>query len=129
MPRPQDSDFEFALADAISARRIWLAMSQGDLADCLEVSPSQISKYETGADRISAIVLARIATALGTTPNDLLGIHTAPADATAHFRELSGILADPEIMAVVRAMQQMEPAKRWIVGNIVKSFHSALVPA
>lgn len=126
MPRPQDSDFEFALADAISARRLWLAMSQGDLADCLEVSPSQISKYETGADRISAIVLARIATALGTTPNDLLGIHAAPADATAHFRELSGILADPQIMDVVRLMQKMNGPRRWAIAAWVKSITERL---
>src|SRR3974390_2143898 len=71
MSRPQDLDFADRLGDAIVARRTWLAISQADLAERLEVSPSQMSRYERGADAVSALMLTRIATALGTSPNVL----------------------------------------------------------
>jgi len=122
MPRVQDISFRDQLGDAIVARRQWLAISQADLAERLEVSPSQMGRYERGADQVSALMLARIATALGTSPNDLLGYGNSPEGATDHLRELSTILADPDIHAVIRAMLGLDQVERKSVNRIVQTW-------
>jgi transcriptional regulator with XRE-family HTH domain len=73
MPRLQDTIFGYQLGDAIIERRQWLDISQADLAERLEISPTQLGKYESGRDRVPAIMLVRLASALGTTPHSLLG--------------------------------------------------------
>ncbi|WP_339914684.1 helix-turn-helix transcriptional regulator [uncultured Brevundimonas sp.] len=50
----------------ISLRRSALGMSQSALAGELGISFQQVQKYETGANRVSASRLHRIATILGT---------------------------------------------------------------
>jgi transcriptional regulator with XRE-family HTH domain len=114
------------LGDAIVARRTWLAITQVDLAERLDVSPGQMSRYERGADTISAFRLALIASALGTTPNDLLGCVDSPAGAQAHIEEASRILADPEISNVLRAMQAMDRIERKAISRIVDTFSEGL---
>ena len=126
MARPQDPDFASRLGDAIVARRTWLAITQVDLAERLDVSPAQMSRYERGADTISAFRLALIASALGTTPNDLLGCVDSPAGAQAHIEEASRILADPEISNVLRAMQAMDRIERKAISRIVNTFAEGL---
>src|SRR5215469_9720589 len=64
MPRVQDPSFAGRLGDAIIARRQWLAISQTDLAERLGVSPTQLGRYEKGADTVSVLMLTRVCTAL-----------------------------------------------------------------
>ena len=109
-------------------RRLWLALAQGDLAERLEVSASQVSKYESGTDVPSALMLARIASALGTTPNDLLGVWRLPEGATAHLQELSAILADAAIMNAVRSMQQLTPPDRVKLSRLIESYLEVMLP-
>jgi transcriptional regulator with XRE-family HTH domain len=125
MPRAQDLDFADRLGDAIVARRTWLAITQVDLAARLEVSPGQMSRYERGADAVSALMLGRIATALGTTPNDLMAYQAAPG-ALDHIEEASRILADPDISSVLRAMQGMDRIERKATSRIVNTFAEGL---
>jgi len=123
MPRAQDLDFADRLGDAIVARRSWLAISQVDLAERLEVSPSQMSRYERGQDQVSALMLARIATALGTTVDVLLGYGEAIGnDASAHLEEALAILADPDVAGVVRSMLTLDAVERRSLAKIVHSF-------
>ena len=56
------------VARLIGERRKALGWSQLALAECVGVSWQQISKYETGANRVSAGRLAELARALNVTP-------------------------------------------------------------
>lgn len=49
-------------------------MTQGQLADAVGVSRTMVSYFERGLRSPSVPILLRIAKALDTTPNDLLGI-------------------------------------------------------
>jgi transcriptional regulator with XRE-family HTH domain len=72
----------------ISLRRSALGLSQTALAEELGVSFQQVQKYETGANRISASRLHRIATVLGTS----VGAFFPPADSTVAGPDASGWL-------------------------------------
>src|SRR5277367_4386015 len=52
----------------IRARRIFLQMSQTDVADLLGITFQQIQKYERGANRVGASRLQQISDALGVSP-------------------------------------------------------------
>jgi transcriptional regulator with XRE-family HTH domain len=52
----------------IRARRIFLRMSQTEVADALGISFQQIQKYENGTNRIGAARLQQISGALGVSP-------------------------------------------------------------
>jgi len=52
----------------IRARRIFLRMSQTEVADALGVTFQQIQKYERGANRVGASRLQQISDALGVSP-------------------------------------------------------------
>jgi transcriptional regulator with XRE-family HTH domain len=52
----------------IRARRIFLQMSQTDVADALGITFQQIQKYERGANRVGASRLQQISDALGVSP-------------------------------------------------------------
>ena len=128
MPRPQDLLFADRLGAAIAARRQWLEMPQADLADSLEVTASQISRYERGEDNISALMLARVATAMGTSPDVLLGYGEAIGnDARAHLVEATAVLGDPDISGVVRAMLRVDGIERRSIGKIVKTFCEQII--
>ena len=64
MPRSPDRIDAF-VGGRIAWRRTALGLSQTALAQRLGISFQQIQKYETGANRVSASRLHRIATALG----------------------------------------------------------------
>src|SRR3984957_7022002 len=52
----------------IRGRRIFLQMSQTDLADALGITFQQIQKYEKGLNRVGASRLQQISDALGVSP-------------------------------------------------------------
>jgi transcriptional regulator with XRE-family HTH domain len=52
----------------IRARRMYLRMSQTELADPLDITFQQIQKYEKGANRVGASRLQQISDALGVSP-------------------------------------------------------------
>jgi transcriptional regulator with XRE-family HTH domain len=52
----------------IRARRIFLQMSQTDVADALGITFQQIQKYEKGLNRVGASRLQQISDALGVSP-------------------------------------------------------------
>ena len=52
----------------IRARRIFLRMSQTDVADAIGITFQQIQKYERGANRVGASRLQQISDALGVSP-------------------------------------------------------------
>ena len=52
----------------IRARRIFLQMSQTEVADAIGITFQQIQKYERGANRVGASRLQQISDALGVSP-------------------------------------------------------------
>lgn len=53
----------------IRARRIFLGLSQTELADAADISFQQIQKYERGANRVGASRLQQFSEALGVSPS------------------------------------------------------------
>ena len=76
-----------------------------------------MGRYERGLNDMTAIMLARLATALGTSPNDLLG-YTAPEGSDAHLT----VLSDPDIAGVIRAMLRIDPVERASLRRIAETF-------
>lgn len=97
-----------ALADpvdvAVGARirllRKLRGMSQQALAEEAGVTFQQIQKYERGANRVSASMLARIAGALNTPVAEMFG-ETGPASGAVD--EVAGMLAQPGAIDLLRA--------------------------
>src|ERR1700688_3707510 len=52
----------------IRARRVFLRMSQTDVADAIGITFQQVQKYERGANRVGASRLQQISEALGVSP-------------------------------------------------------------
>ena len=52
----------------IRARRVFLQMSQTDVADAIGITFQQVQKYERGANRVGASRLQQISDALGVSP-------------------------------------------------------------
>ena len=66
-------DREVETGHRIRMRRIACKMSQNELGEALGVSFQQIQKYEKASNRVSSGRLEQIATALGTSPQELMG--------------------------------------------------------
>lgn len=58
----------------IKSRRSELKLSQKQLADLVGVQPSTISRWETGSGYPDQCTISKVATELGITVNDLLGL-------------------------------------------------------
>lgn len=58
----------------IRKRRIELKLSQKQLADLVGVQPTTISRWETGSGYPDQGTISKVATELGITVNDLLGL-------------------------------------------------------
>ena len=97
-----------ALADpvdvAVGARirllRKLRGLSQQALAEAAGVTFQQIQKYERGANRVSASMLARIAGALETPVAEMFGEGGAPSGAVD---EVAAMLSQPGAIELLRA--------------------------
>ena len=69
---PQALAFDAELGRRVRDRRRLADLSQADLAAVVGVSFQQIQKYEYGANRLSAYMLVKLATALRVAPGELL---------------------------------------------------------
>lgn len=94
------------------ARRKQLKISQQDLAEQIESDQRQVSRYENGVNAPTADVLFRIAVALNTTTDYLLGLTDYPerdvrgrGDLTEDEKDIIEMLrsASPDLRA--KAMQ------------------------
>lgn len=119
MPRISDPPFAVKLGAAITARRSWLEISMADLAQRMGISRVQMGKYENGTNIPDAVVLVRLCTALGTSPNDLLN-HGTPQASQAHLDEMSSLLADAEIGRVIELLKPMTGKERHHARKIVE---------
>lgn len=80
-------DDEQALAERIRTDRLYVGLSQADVAEVLGIPRAAVSAIENGHRRVTGIELKRLAELFGTSGDRLLG-RTTPDDAatTALFR-------------------------------------------
>ena len=90
---------DMAIGARIRSRRIYLKMSQTELASKIGVSFQQVQKYERGANRVSGSKLVAIAAALGASVGWLVGEDETSAGDDAVF----AALAAPGAIELVRA--------------------------
>ncbi|MEW5926993.1 MAG: helix-turn-helix transcriptional regulator [Gemmatimonadota bacterium] len=100
-------------AERLRKTRERQGLNQSDIARRSGLTPAAISQLEGGQREPNFSTLVRLATALGTTPNDLMGIGSAePADPSvqALFREVKKL--EPEDFDKVKAFAQFLAQKK-----------------
>lgn len=100
----------------IAHRRGQLRLSQEDLAQKADTSQKQISKYENGLNTPSSEVIAKIATALETTTDYLLGL----TESSERALRTASDLDDLEIEAV-RLMRSQDFETRQKMISVLKA--------
>lgn len=98
---------DFAIGVRIRTRRLFLGMSQTDLADKIDVSFQQVQRYERGVSRVPASKLVAIAAAMGTKVRVLVGETDDETSETAVF----DALAEPGAMEMLRAWSAVSEPK------------------
>jgi len=97
----------------IRAMRMDRNMSQNDLGDLLGVSFQQIQKYEKGINRISAVRLHQIATALETTTEQLTGLGGGP--------QVDGFDFDHESYKLAKAFSRLPDHLKSRIRSLINS--------
>ena len=68
LSRRGPTDVDTHVGQKIRARRVFLRMSQTDVADAIGITFQQVQKYEKGMNRVGASRLQQISGALGVSP-------------------------------------------------------------
>ena len=103
MPR-SPAAIDALVGHRIAERRAAMGLSQTALSQRLGVSPQQVQKYESGANRVSASRLNDIAIALGVAPGALFPDRSSgEASESDDLSRLRFMTATPEGRAVVAA--------------------------
>lgn len=117
--KSSDSEAPHNLGRAIKQRRNEIGITQGDLAVAVGFSaPQTVSDIERGARDVKAWELVKIARSLRTTPDDLLGLDTAPESrvmwrrgSPAGSRETEDVFLDrARRYALLEKWNQLPPA-------------------
>ena len=106
----------------IRMRRRMLGVSQERLADALGLTFQQVQKYERGANRVSASMLARIASALDTPVAEMFG---ETAQTSGAVDEVASLLTEPGALELLRAYTSLPrgPARAALV-DFVRALHA-----
>jgi transcriptional regulator with XRE-family HTH domain len=83
--------------------------SQNALAEAVGLTFQQIQKYESGANRVSASMLSRIAEALDVAIVDLFGSTDQPSGLSDEVATLAG---EPGALHLLRLYSKMSPRRR-----------------
>jgi transcriptional regulator with XRE-family HTH domain len=70
--KPRNTELDLALGQHLRALRRKQGDTQASLAAKVGLTFQQIQKYENGANRVSALMLVKLAEALNTTPSAIL---------------------------------------------------------
>jgi len=113
---------DVAIGRRLRARRVWLGVSQSELAAALGISFQQVQRYEQGTNRLSASMLVRAAAKLGVTVAALVGEPDVdPAEAL-----LLGHLTTPRASEMLAAYAQISDDG---LRQSVLALATSLVPA
>ncbi len=101
----------------IRAARLKVGLTQSQLAAAVGLSFQQVQKYESGANRVSASTLVRLARALNTTVIGLFPDPDTPAavDVTNY----------PDGADLAESFAAMSPARRTLLVEIARTFAEA----
>lgn len=99
----------------IRERRVYLVMSQEELADRIGTSQKQISRYERGENDPTGEVLIALARALNTSADWLLGLADQPERPVETIDGLTEIERE-----LLRAFRRKPPLKQADIVEIVK---------
>jgi transcriptional regulator with XRE-family HTH domain len=104
---------DLAVGARIRLLRKMRGLSQQALAEATGVTFQQIQKYERGANRVSASMLARIAESLRTPVSELFGETSGPSAVD----DVAGLLAQPGALELLRAYSELPrgPARTALV--------------
>jgi transcriptional regulator with XRE-family HTH domain len=107
-----------ALGEKIRARRILAKMSQADLGDQVGVSFQQVQKYEKGVNKVGAVRLTEIATALG----ESVGYSQDEGHVSKAGLEMQELMTDRLNLRICRALSAIEnQAMRYQIVRLVES--------
>jgi transcriptional regulator with XRE-family HTH domain len=124
-PHPVLADpVDIAVGARIRLLRKMRGLSQQALADATGVTFQQIQKYERGANRVSASMLARIAETLRAPIGELFGETGAGPSA---IDAVAGLLAQPGALELLHAYAELPrgPARSALV-EFVRSLRGAM---
>jgi transcriptional regulator with XRE-family HTH domain len=94
-----------ALGDKIRARRLMAKMNQAELANHLGVSFQQVQKYETGANRVTAVRLEQIAKAFG---ESVTYFQDDGSTISKAGREMQTLITDPINLRACKALSAID---------------------
>jgi transcriptional regulator with XRE-family HTH domain len=107
-----------ALGEKIRARRILAKMSQAELGGQLGVSFQQVQKYEKGSNKVGAVRLTEIATALG----ESVGYFQDEGHVSKAGMEMQQLMTDRLNLRICRALAAIEEqAMRHQIVRLVES--------
>ncbi len=115
--------FMSALTERIQQRRKQLRMSQIELAEALDMSQTQVSRYELGQNSPTAEVLIKIANVMNVRVEWLLGLTngmTVPAETDTDLTTLE--------QQTVEALRLSEPDKRQALVDIFRQIAALVSP-
>jgi len=110
MPRQRNKALIVAVGSRMRAMRHWRQMTLEQVAAAVAVAWQQVQKYETGLSDPPCSTLVRIASALDTTPNDLL--LPLQLDTPQPAAEIEALLSDPSVAAIVKRLRAMDTPQR-----------------
>jgi transcriptional regulator with XRE-family HTH domain len=126
MTRKPDSiadPVDIAVGARIRLLRKVRGLSQQSLAEAAGVTFQQIQKYERGANRVSASMLARIAGTLNAPVSEMFG-ETNPA--AGAIDEVAGLLSEPGALELLHAYSRLpRGAPRAALVDFVRSLKKA----
>lgn len=118
---------DLAVGARIRLLRKVRGLSQQALAEVAGVTFQQIQKYERGANRVSASMLARIASALDTPVSEMFG---ESASGGGGVDEVASLLSQPGAIDLLRAFSTLPrgPVRASLV-DFVESLSTLRAPA
>jgi transcriptional regulator with XRE-family HTH domain len=108
----------------LKARRLLVGLTQTDLATRVDISFQQIQKYELGRNRVSASKLWGIAQILGVQVGYFFDGLTG-SDVEGWAGPSQDVMADKEVIAMVRAFVAIPEVQRQSVLSLAKSLAQA----
>lgn len=119
-PQPDDrrDPVDIAVGARIRLARKMRGRSQQALAEAIGVTFQQVQKYESGANRVSASMLARISAALGLPVAELFGPVAAPSRISD---DIATMLGEPGALTLLRGYCQLPRAYKAALVSFIEA--------
>lgn len=108
MTRAETAQLCERMGHRIRARRLFMELTQEQIAKLTGIHVQQVRKYETGSSEPQAFILLALARALDTSADYLLGRH----DSERGSKEPTSMLSEPAVAAILRRLHGMDEKGR-----------------